>query len=274
VGKIVIDPITRIEGHLRIEAVVQNGEVKDCKSSGTLFRGLELILKGRDPRDAQRITQRICGVCPTSHSTAATLNLDSAFGLADKIPDNGRIMRNLILGAAHIADHILHFYHLAALDYVDVASVANYDGNDPALNSVKAFIQRGELGPFLPRYEGDYRLPEAVNIECVAHYVKALEMRRKGQEMVALLAGKLPHNMGIVPGGVTEVPTVDKMTSSTLSTSRMFSQWQVFTATTSRLARGAGISSPTGATNSMARIPISPSGSGCSSRGRSPLIFS
>ena len=109
-GKIVIDPITRIEGHLKIEAVVENGKVKDARSSGMMFRGIEIILRGRDPRDAQRYTQRICGVCPTSHGTAATLNLDSAFGIADKIPDNGRIMRNLLLGAAHIADHILHFY--------------------------------------------------------------------------------------------------------------------------------------------------------------------
>ena len=210
-GKIVIDPITRIEGHLRIEAIIEKGEVKDCKSAGTLFRGIELILKDRDPRDAQRITQRICGVCPTSHSTAAALNLDSAFGIADKIPDNGRIMRNLILGAAHIADHILHFYHLAALDYVDVTSVADYQGNDPALNSIKAYIERGELAPFLPRYEGDYRLPKEANIQCVAHYAKALEMRRKGQELVAIFGGKLPHNMGIVPGGVTETPTVDKI---------------------------------------------------------------
>jgi len=97
-GHIVIDPVTRIEGHLKIEAMVENGEVKETKSSGALFRGLELILQGRDPRDAQRLTQRICGVCPTSHSIAAALNLDSAFGIADKIPDNGRIIRNLILG--------------------------------------------------------------------------------------------------------------------------------------------------------------------------------
>ena len=127
-GKIIIDPITRIEGHLKVEAIVENGVVKDAHSSGTLFRGIEIILRGRDPRDAQRYTQRICGVCPTSHSIAATLNLDSAFGLSDKIPDNGRLMRNLILGAAHIADHILHFYHLAALDYVDVTHVAKYEG--------------------------------------------------------------------------------------------------------------------------------------------------
>lgn len=209
--KIIIDPVTRIEGHLKIETVVDGGEVKDARSTGTLFRGIELILRGRDPRDAQHITQRICGVCPTSHSTAATLSLDSAFGLADKIPDNGRIMRNLILGAAHIADHILQFYHLAALDYVDVTAVAKYEGRNTALNSVKDFIQRGELGPFFPRYEGDYRLPAEANIECVAHYVQALEMRRKGQELTAIFGGKMPHNMGIVPGGVTAVPMVDKI---------------------------------------------------------------
>ena len=212
-GKIVIEPVTRIEGHLKIEAVVENGKVKDARSSGMMFRGIEIILRGRDPRDAQRYTQRICGVCPTSHGTAATLNLDSAFGIADKIPDNGRIMRNLILGAAHIADHILHFYHLAALDYVDITAVAKYDGNDPVLNSVKAFAERGELGPFVPRYEGDYRLSKAANIEALSHYVKALEMRRKGQEMVAVFGGKLPHDCTIVPGGVTEVPTIDKIAS-------------------------------------------------------------
>ena len=212
-GKIVIDPVTRIEGHLKIEAMVENGEVKEAKSSGVLFRGIELILRGRDPCDAQRYTQRICGVCPTSHSTAATLSLDSAFGIADKVPDNGRIIRNLILGAAHIADHILHFYHLCALDYVDVTKAANYLGNDSALNSIKEFIGRGELGPFLPRYEGDYRLPEKANLDALAHYVQALEMRRKAQEMLAIFGGKMPHSMAIVPGGVTETPMVDKIAS-------------------------------------------------------------
>ncbi len=212
-GHIVIDPVTRIEGHLKIEAVVENGEVKEAKSSGNLFRGFELILQGRDPRDAQRLSQRICGVCPTSHSTAATLNLDSAFGLADKIPDNGRIIRNLILGSAHIADHILHFYHLAALDYVDITKVAKYEGTSPVLNSIKGFIGRGELGPFIPRYEGDYRLPDEVDQQLTAHYVEALTMRRKGQEMLSIFGGKMPHNVGIVPGGVTEAPTVDKIAS-------------------------------------------------------------
>jgi len=212
-GKIIIDPVTRIEGHLKVEAVAEGGKVKEAKSSGMLFRGLELIMKGRDPRDAQQIAQRICGVCPIIHATVAALNLDSAFGIAGKIPDNGRIIRNLILGAAHVADHILHFYHLAALDYVDVARLAKYKGNNPALNSIKRFIARGELGPFVPRYEGDYRLPDEVNEQAVAHYVAAFDMRRKGQEMLALFGGKIPHLMGIVPGGVASVPTVDNMTS-------------------------------------------------------------
>ncbi len=210
---IIIDPVTRVEGHLKVEALVENGEVKEAKSSGTLFRGIELILQGRDPRDAQHITQRICGVCPTSHSLAAAFALDSAFGIADKITDNGRIIRNLILGAAHLSDHILHFYHLAALDYVDVTRVAAYDGKDTALQSVKAFIERGELGPFLPRYEGDYRLPGKIDQELVGHYVQALIMRRKGQEMLSIFGGKMPHNNAVVPGGVTELPTVDKIAS-------------------------------------------------------------
>jgi len=213
VGRIVIDPVTRIEGHLKIEAVVENGVVKDARNTGNLFRGIELILRGRDPRDAQVITQRICGVCPQSHGVAATLCLDSAFGIADKIPDNARIIRNLIQGAHVAQDHILHFYHLAALDYVDITDVAKYEGGDSSLNSVKDFISRGELGPFVPRYEGDYRLPAELNQQAVAHYVQALEVRRIGHEMVSIFSGKIPHSVGIIPGGVTSTPTVDNILS-------------------------------------------------------------
>ncbi|UNC92288.1 nickel-dependent hydrogenase large subunit [Candidatus Contubernalis alkaliaceticus] len=209
--KINIDPVTRIEGHLKIETIVEDGVVKEAKSSGMLFRGLELILKGRDPRDAQVITQRICGVCPTPHAIAAVTNLDSAFGIADQVPTNGRIVRNLIQGMCDVQDHILHFYHLAALDYVDVAQVAKYEGSDPVINSIKDFVARGELGPFLPRYEGDYRLPADITQEVVGHYVKALEMRRKGQEAVAIFNGKMPHGCGVVPGGAVELPSVDKI---------------------------------------------------------------
>ena len=153
-GRIVIDPITRIEGHLKIEATVENGTVKDARSSGQLFRGLELMLRGRDPRDAQVITQRICGVCPQSHGIAATLNLDSAFGIADKIPPNGRILRNLIQGAHVAQDHVLHFYQLAALDYVDITDVAKYEGKDSSLNAIKDFISGVSLDHFYPVTKG------------------------------------------------------------------------------------------------------------------------
>ncbi len=212
-SKIVIDPMTRIEGHLKIETVVEDGVVKEARSSGNLFRGIELILRGRDPRDAQVITQRICGVCPQSHGVAAALCVDGALGIGDKIPPNARIIRNLIQGAHVAQDHVLHFYHLAALDYVDITDVAKYEGKNSTLKSVKDFISRGELGPFVPRYEGDYRLPPEVNQQAVAHYIEALEVRRIGHEMVSIFSGKIPHSVGIVPGGVTTTPTVDKIIS-------------------------------------------------------------
>ncbi len=211
--KIVIDPVTRIEGHLKIEVIVEKGVVKEARSSGTLFRGLELILQGRDPRDAPLLTQRICGVCPIIHATASTFALDQAFGIAKNITKNGRIIRNLILGSNFIQSHILHFYHLSALDYVDLTAVADYNGSDPALQSVKQFLARGELGPFLPRYEGDYRLPKKAAQEAAAHYLQAFDLRRKAHEMLAIFGGKVPHNVGIVPGGVTCVPTVDLIVS-------------------------------------------------------------
>jgi len=195
VTKIKIDPITRIEGHMAIEAVIDNGVVKDAKSAGTLFRGFEIILQGRDPRDANRLTQRICGVCPTAHATASALCLDDVFGLNGKIPDNGKLIRCLILGSNFLQSHILHFYHLAALDYVDAASTV------------------GDLEPFVPRYEGDYRVSEKANAELVDHYLRALDIRRKCHQMLSIFGGKMPHNVGIVPGGVTEKPTEDKITN-------------------------------------------------------------
>jgi hydrogenase large subunit len=193
--KIKIDPITRIEGHLAVEAVIDDGVVKEAKSAGTLFRGFEIILQGRDPRDANRLTQRICGVCPTAHATASALCIDDAFGLTNKIPNNGKLIRALIFGSNFLQSHILHFYHLAALDYVDAAGAL------------------GDLSPFVPRYEGDYRVSGDANAELVNHYVRALDIRRKCQEMLSIFGGKMPHNVGIVPGGVTETLTEDKITN-------------------------------------------------------------
>jgi len=208
---ITIDPITRIEGHLKVEVVVDKGEVKEARCSGQLFRGFESILLGRDPRDASLLVQRVCGVCPVVHATASALCLDRAFGVDGAIPHNGRVMRNLILGANFIQSHVLHFYHLAALDFVDIAAAADYAGPDEALAGVRDFIARGETSPFLPRYEGDYRLSKEANQAATAHYVKALEARRTAHEMVAIFGGKMPHQVGIVTGGVTEQATSDKI---------------------------------------------------------------
>ncbi len=209
-----IDPVTRIEGHLRIDVEVENGVVKDAWSSGTMFRGIEMLLKGKHPFDAQQVTERICGVCPLVHGTAASYNLDDALGV--ELPDNARLIRNLCLGANFIQSHILHFYHLAALDYVDVTAVAKYSGNDPALaalrDKVAALAKAGDVYPFLPRYESDDYVsdPELATV-LVSHYVQALEMRKKAQEMLTIFYGRMPSFVGTVPGGVTVHPTVSNI---------------------------------------------------------------
>jgi hydrogenase large subunit len=187
--KLTISPVTRIEGHLKIEVDVEGGKVVDAKSSGTMYRGIENILKGRDPRDASQITQRICGVCPTAHGTASVRCLDNAFGV--KPPTNGRIIRNLIFGSDYLMSHILHFYHLVALDYV----------------------KGPDTEPFIPRYEGDYRLDPKTNKVAVDQYIKALDIKQKTHQMVALFGGKAPIVYGLIAGGATEIPTVDKMVS-------------------------------------------------------------
>lgn len=210
--KIVIDPMTRIEGHMKIEVTLDSsGTIVDARSSGVLYRGIELILRGRDPRDAARITQRVCGVCPVPHGTASALCLDAAFGISDKIPENGLILRNLILGSEYVHNHILHFYHLCSLDYADVVRAASYPEND--FEALRQFASRGELAPFLPRYVGDYRLNDDDNKALVLHYIQALEMRRKAHDMLALFGGRTPIQAGIVPGGVTSRPTTEKMVS-------------------------------------------------------------
>jgi hydrogenase large subunit len=184
-----VDPLTRIEGHLQVAAVVEDGVVTEANCGAALYRGFEQILVGRDPLDAVQITQRFCGVCPTAHAVASAQCLDSALGIMP--PDNGRIIRNLIQGANYIQSNILHFYHLAALDYA-----------------------RGpEFPPFVPRYEADYRLPKSVSDQIVDHYVQALHIRLKAHEMSAVFSGKMPHCASVVPGGVTVTPTVDKVTT-------------------------------------------------------------
>ncbi|MDQ7095494.1 nickel-dependent hydrogenase large subunit [Desulfosporosinus sp. PR] len=211
--KIVVDPLTRIEGHLKIEVEVDNGKISEAHVVGTMFRGIEPMLRGRDPRDATYVTERVCGVCAGSHGWASSLALDKAFGA--KVPAGGRIIRNLILGAMWLHDHPLHFYHLSALDYLDVMAVAQYQGKDPGLLAVKDKVMKlvaaGDTAPLTPRYKPDefsVNNPELVTM-AVAHYLKALEMQAKAKKMSALFAGKQPHQSSIVVGGVTMLPNIE-----------------------------------------------------------------
>jgi Ni,Fe-hydrogenase I large subunit len=217
-AKVLIDPITRIEGHLSIEIDVQNGKVVDAKSIGDMFRGFERIFIGRNPLDANQLVQRICGVCPISHGIASSKCLEGAFGM--KPNDNGRILRNLMLAANYMHSHLIHFYHLAALDYVDITALLKYTGGDSKLNNLKSWVEneikvkKGRAdaltagAPFLPRYEGNFYIKDVdTNIDAIAGYVKALEIRMKAHKMVAAIGGRAPHAIGLVPGGVTQVPT-------------------------------------------------------------------
>jgi hydrogenase large subunit len=219
---VVVDPVTRIEGHLRIEAEVDGGQVQDAWSSSTMFRGIEIILKGRDPRDAWAFTQRICGVCTTVHAIASIRAVENAIGA--RPPPNARILRNLIIGAQCIQDHVIHFYHLHALDWVDVVSALSADpAKTAALQSsisdwllsstqyfsavktrLKDFVDRGQLGPFANAYWGHpaYKLPPEANLMAVAHYLEALDWQREFIKIHAILGGKNPHLQSFLVGGM------------------------------------------------------------------------
>jgi len=215
-----IDPVTRIEGHLRIDVEVEGGVVKDAWSSGTMFRGYEMLIQGKHPWDAQQVMERICGVCPLIHGTAASYALDDATKAT--LPPNARIIRNLTLGANYLQSHILHFYHLAALDYIDITAVPKYSGSNPALillkDKISALVAAGDPYPFLPRYESPDYIgapggPGDPNLatELVGHYVQALEMRKKAQEMLSIFYGRMPSFVGTIPGGVTQAPNISNI---------------------------------------------------------------
>lgn len=184
-------PLTRIEGHLDIELVVEAGHIVEAFSAGTMFRGFEKILRGRDPRDATHYTQRICGVCPTSHGMAAAKTLEAAFGFPPLA--NGRILRNLVLGADFLQSHILHFYHLALLDYVDTTG--------------HPFLDKS---PWQPRFSAPDLLAAGDAAVLLDHYLQALEIRRKAHQMGAIFGGKLPCSPVFVPTGCTEQVTQAK----------------------------------------------------------------
>ncbi len=226
---IVVDPITRIEGHLRIEAVLDdNNVITSAYSSGTMFRGVELILKNRDPRDAGLLAMRICGVCTGVHYWTSIRAVENAFGLS--IPTNARLVRNLIAGALYIHDHPVHFYNLHALDFVDIVSALSADpkkavdvaytySNNPYNSSIGTYqavqakltsLAKSSLGIFGNAYWGNpsYRLTPEENLIAASHYLDCLNKQRTAAKMMAILGGKNPHPQSIVVGGVTCVEDI------------------------------------------------------------------
>lgn len=228
----IIDPITRIEGHLRVEMEVDNGVVSDAWVSGGCFRGMELVVQDRTPEDAAHIVQRICGVCPVSHTHASSLAAESAYGIV--IPNQARIIRNLVEGGQFLHSHILWLYTLAALDYVNPLNALNanvgkaYDLMEAAgtscstdlktlMGTLTKFANNGQLSIFSGGWFLDGQAPEAYKLDpeadliCTAHYLEALNMQAKASEICGLIGGKMPHIMTLVPGGTAFVPTEEKL---------------------------------------------------------------
>lgn len=228
----IIDPITRIEGHLRVEMEVDNGVVTDAWVSGGCFRGMELVVQDRTPEDAAQIVQRICGVCPVSHTHASSLAGEAAYGIV--IPNQARIIRNLIEGGQFLHSHILWLYTLAALDYVNPLNALNanvgkaYDLMEAAgtscstdlktlMGTLTKFANNGQLSIFSGGWFLDGQAPEAYKLDpeadliCTAHYLEALNMQAKASEICGLIGGKMPHIMTLVPGGTAFVPTEEKL---------------------------------------------------------------
>ena len=234
--RITIDPITRIEGHLRVDCEINGGKVTKAWSSGQMWRGVELILLGRDPRDAWAITQRICGVCTTVHAIASVRAVENALKL--EVPLNAQYIRNMIVAAHAIHDHIVHFYHLSALDFVDVVSALKADPvkaaawiqqySDWPLNGkeimkqtqekLKSFVGTGQLGPFTNGYWGHpaMKLTPEINLVAVTHYLQALEVQRQANKIVTILGSKTPHIQNMAVGGVSNPIAVDSQSVLTV----------------------------------------------------------
>jgi Ni,Fe-hydrogenase I large subunit len=221
-ARIVVDPVTRIEGHLRIEAQIEGGAITDAWSSGTMFRGIELILRGRDPREAWIWAQRICGVCTAVHALASVNAVEDALGI--EVPDNARLVRNIIAGTQTVQDHVIHFYHLHALDWVDVVSALKADPTKTSQlaqsisdwpkssgtyfkgvqDRVKALVESRQLSLFGSGYWGHpaYHLPPEANLLAVAHYLEALQFQKDFIRIHAVLGGKNPHLQTFLVGGM------------------------------------------------------------------------
>lgn len=238
--RIVVDPVTRIEGHLRIDAEIDNGHITKAWSSGQMWRGIEVILQGRDPRDAWLFTQRICGVCTTVHALASVRCVENALGL--EIPMNAQYIRNLVQSIHALHDHIVHFYVLSALDWVDVVSalsadinktvqlaesLSNWPGNSAnrfraVQAKVQGIVDSGQLGPFANAYWGHSAmiLPPEANLMAVSHYLEALDYQQKADKALAIISGKNPHIQNLSVGGVTAAINPDN--ENTLNIERLY----------------------------------------------------
>lgn len=227
--RIVVDPITRIEGHLRIEAEIENGKIKDAYSSGTMVRLLEEILRGRDPRDAWAYVGRVCGVCTSVHSLTSVRCVEDALDIV--VPPNAELVRNLMFCSQYMHDHVVHFYHLHAMDWVDVVnalkadpkktselaqSISNYPKSSPGYFSdlqkrISKFVETGQLGIFANAYWGHpaYKLPAEVNLIGLAHYLEALEWQKEIVKVHAIFGGKNPHPNYLVGGMACSISTDD-----------------------------------------------------------------
>jgi hydrogenase large subunit len=229
--RITVDPITRIEGHLRVDVEVDGGRVTNSWSSGQMWRGIEVILQGRDPRDAWLFTQRICGVCTTVHAITSVRAVENAVGMT--IPINAQYIRNLLLAAHGMHDHIVHFYHLSALDWVDIVSalkadpaaasklaetISEWPGNSTKqLTATKERLQgvvdSGQLGIFANGYWGHsaMHLAPEVNLLAASHYLQALEYQRKANQVVTILGSKTPNIQNLAVGGVANAINMDNL---------------------------------------------------------------
>ena len=244
--RIVVDPITRIEGHLRIEAQMEGDRIAEAYSSGTMVRGIEIILQGRDPRDAWAFAQRICGVCTLVHGIASVRAVEDALNY--EIPKNAQLIRNLMIGAQYVHDHVMHFYHLHALDWVDVVSalqadpaatsalaqsISNYSKSSPGYfadmqKKVKDFVEAGQLGIFAKAYWGHpaYKLPPEANLMAVAHYLEALAWQRDVARLHTIFGGKNPHPHFLVGG----VPSpIDLNSDSAINSARLATVQDIIT---------------------------------------------
>lgn len=220
-----IDPLTRIEGHLKIETKIEphndakareKFHVQSAYCSGQMFRGFEVLLEGRDPLDAQQITQRICGVCPIPHGIASCIAQEIAYRAEPS--HNGRLLQNLVFVGNFLHSHIMHFYQLVAPDFIQPEAILQYKGNDSKLKAFRDWAQSelrdnklNALAPFLPRYKGDYVDNVELNIAFLEHYLKALEIRIKADEMTAIFGGKMPHAITLIPTGVTATPEIQRI---------------------------------------------------------------